>query len=60
MGQKRKSRKIGQNQEASVIIFDICFYVILAVMTKLFISGRETLPPTNFEIFLIFPSFPKS
>ena len=38
--------------------FDICFFVIFSCHGQTFISGRETgclaLPPTDFEIFLLF------
>ena len=41
--------------------FDICFSVIFSCYDQRVISGKETghltLPPTDLEIFLIFPSF---
>ena len=36
--------------------YDTCFYVVGGRFCKSFISGRETLPPPNFEIFPIFPN----
>ena len=41
--------------------FDICFHEIFCSLDQILVFERETghwaVPPTNFKIFLMFPSF---
>ena len=54
-----KSKEIKQKWKGPNY-FDIYFFVIFTYYNQIFISKRETLPPSSIKIFLILTSFLKS